>query len=167
MVLFFVALATAISLGELQALSRCFSFVRDSACLSFVHPFVAKCESLLVPSLVPSWLYLCLSLQLVSTYVLRFAQFVPSAFSWTGRLPYSVAPAVFCLSALPFAGFFCGRGFVPPPGGVHAASAARLEVSPVCTHEFCGVSSSVAFLSNGRLLCSFSLCFLCFMRVPA
>ena len=46
MVLFFVALATAIPMGELQALSRCFSFVRGSTCLSFVHTFVAKCESL-------------------------------------------------------------------------------------------------------------------------
>ena len=36
----------------------------------------------------------------------------------------------FCLSALPVSGSFCGRGFVPPPVGVHAAGAARLEVSP-------------------------------------
>ena len=49
MVLFFVALATAIPIGELQALSRCFSFVRVDTCLSFVHTFVTKCESLLVP----------------------------------------------------------------------------------------------------------------------
>ena len=95
MVLFVVALATVIPIVELQALSRCFSFVRGSACLSFVHTFVAKCESLLVPSLAPSWLYLCPALRLVSMYVLCFAQFVPSAFSWTGRLLYSVAPAVF------------------------------------------------------------------------
>ena len=95
MVLFFVALASAIPIGELQALSLCFSFVRGDSCLSFVFTFVAKCESLLVPSLAPSWLYLCPTLQLVSTYVLCFAQFVPSAFSWTGRLPCSVAPAVF------------------------------------------------------------------------
>ena len=65
----------------------------------------------------------------------------------------------FCLSALPVSGSFCGRGFVPPPGGVHAAGAARFEVRPVHTHEFSGVSSSVAFLGDGRL---FSLCFLCF-----
>ena len=95
MVLFFVALATAIPIGELQVLSRSFSFVRGDACLSFVFTFVAKCESFLVPSLAPSWLYLCPTLRLVSTYVLCFAQFVPSAFSWTGRLPCSVAPAVF------------------------------------------------------------------------
>ena len=81
MVLFFVALAMAILIGELQALSRCFSCVRGDACLSFVFTFVAKCESLLVPSLAPSWLYLCPTLRLVSTYVLCFAQFVPSAFS--------------------------------------------------------------------------------------
>ena len=68
----------------------------------------------------------------------------------------------FCLSALPVLGSFCGRGFVPPPGGVHAAGGARLEVSPVRTHKFSGISSSVAFLSDGRLLCSSSLCFLCF-----
>ena len=92
---FFVALATAIPIGELQALSHCFLFIRGSACLSFVHTFVAKCELLLVPSLDPSWLYLCPALRVVSTYVLCFAQFVPSAFSWTGRLPCSVAPAVF------------------------------------------------------------------------
>ena len=95
MVLFFVALATAIPIGGLQAFSRCFSFVRVSACLSFVLIFVAKCESLLVPFLAPSWFYRCPSLRLVSTYVLCFAQFVPSAFSWTGRLPCSIAPAVF------------------------------------------------------------------------
>ena len=95
MVLFFVALATAIPIGELQALSRCFSFVRGDACLSFVLTFVTKCESLLVPSLAPSWFYRCPTLRLFSTYVLCFAQFVPSAFSWTGRLPCSIAPAVF------------------------------------------------------------------------
>ena len=95
MVLFFVALAMAIPIGKLQALSRCFSFVRGDACLSFVFTFVAKCESLLVPYLAPSWLYLCPTLRLVSTSVLCFAQFVPSAFSWTRRLPCSVAPAVF------------------------------------------------------------------------
>ena len=95
MVLFFVALAMAIPIGELQVLSRCFSFVRGDACLSFVSTFVAKCESFLVPSLAPSWLYLCPTLWLVSTYVHCFAQFAPSAFSWTGWLPCSVAPAVF------------------------------------------------------------------------
>ena len=94
-VLFYVALATAIPIGELRVLSRCFSCVRGDACLLFVFTFVAKCESLLVPSLAPSWLYLCPTLRLVSTYVLCFAKFVPSAFSWTGRLPCSVAPAVF------------------------------------------------------------------------
>ena len=65
----------------------------------------------------------------------------------------------FYLSALLISGSFCGRGFVPPPGGVHAA---RLEVSPVRTHEFSGISTSVAFLSNSCLLCLFSFCFLCF-----
>ena len=68
----------------------------------------------------------------------------------------------FRLSALPVSGSFCGCGFVPPPGGVHVAGAARLEFSPVRTHEFSGISTSVAFLSIGRLLCLFSLCFLCF-----
>ena len=41
MVLFFVALVTAIPIGELQVLSCCFSFVRGDACLSFVLTFVA------------------------------------------------------------------------------------------------------------------------------
>ena len=162
MVLFFVALATAIPIGELQALSRCFSFVRGDACLSFVFTFVAKCKSLLVPSLAPSWLYLCLTLRLVSPYVLCFAQLVPSAFSWTGRPSCSVAPAVFLSLRTARLGLFLWRDSVPPPGGVHAAGAARLEVSPVRTHEFSGFSTSVAFLSNGRLLCFFSLCFLFF-----
>ena len=163
MVLFFVALAMAILIGELQpALSRCFSCVRGDACLSFVFTFVAKCESLLVPSLAPSWLYLCPTLRLVSTYVLCFAQFVPSAFPEQDGFR-AVSPLLsFCLSTLPVSGSFCGRGFVPPPGGVHAAGAARLEVSPVRTHKFSGISTSVAFLSDGRLLCFFSLCFLCF-----
>ena len=71
----FVALAPAIPIGELQALSRCFSFVRGDACLSFVLTFVTKCESLLIPSLAPSWFYRCPTLRLVSTYVLCFAQF--------------------------------------------------------------------------------------------
>ena len=65
----------------------------------------------------------------------------------------------FCLSALPISDSFCGCGFVPPPGGVHAASAARLEVRPVRTHKFGGISSSVAFLSDGRLLCSLYVSF--------
>ena len=130
--------------------------------VSFVFTFVAKCESLLVPSLAPSWLYLCPTLRLVSTYVLCFAQFVPSAFSWTGRLPCSVALAVFLSLRAARLGSFCGCGFVPPPGGVPSAGAARLEVSPIRTHEFSGISTSVAFLSDGHLLCFFSLCFLCF-----
>ena len=95
MVLFFVALVTAFPIDELQVLFRCFSFVCGDACLSFVLTFVAMCESLLVPSLAPSWLYLCPILRLVSTYVLCSAQFVPAAFSWTGWLPCSIAPAVF------------------------------------------------------------------------
>ena len=41
-VLFFVALVTAIPIGELQALCRCFSCVRGDVCLSFVFTFVAK-----------------------------------------------------------------------------------------------------------------------------
>ena len=75
----------------------------------------------------------------------------------------------FCLSSLPVSGSFCCRGFVPPPGGVHAAGAARLEVSPVRTHGFSDISTSVAFLSDGHFLCLFSLCFLYFfvLRVPA
>ena len=78
-------------------------------------------------------------------------------------------PCRFFVSALPVLGSFCGCGFVPPPGGVRAAGAARLEVCPVRTHVFSGISTSVAFLSDGRLLCFFSLCslFLGFMRVPA
>ena len=68
----------------------------------------------------------------------------------------------FSLSALPVSGSLCGRGFVPPLGGVHAAGAAGLEVSPVRTHGFSDISTSVAFLSDGHLLCFFSLCFLCF-----
>ena len=103
--------------------------------------------------------------------------------SWSRRMPFALSSSCpphfpgqdgfhavlplpsFCLSALPVSGSFGGRGFTPPPGGVHAAGAARLEVSPVRTREFSGISS-VAFLSVGRLLCLFSL-FLCFMCVPA
>ena len=55
------------------------SFGDIRSCLwPFVLPFVAKCESLLVPSLAPSWFYRCPSLRLVSTYILCFALFVPS-----------------------------------------------------------------------------------------
>ena len=170
MVLFFVALATAIPIGVLQALSRCFSFVRVDACLSFVHTFVTKCESLLVPSLVPSWLYRCPTLRLVSTYILCFALFVPSAFSGTGRLPCSIAKPSFCLSALPVSGSFCDRGFVPPPGGFHAAGAARLTVIPVRTHGFRGLIHLCSFPQGWSfivfILYMFPL-FICFMRVPA
>ena len=162
MVLFFVALASAIPIGELQALSCCFSFVRGDACLSFVHTFVAKCELLLVPSLAPSWLYRCPTLRLVSTYILCFASSCPPHFPGQDSFRAVSPLPSFCLSALPVLGSFCGRGFVPPPGGVHAASAARLEVSPVRTHGLRGFSTSVAFLSDGRFLCLFSLCFLCF-----
>ena len=65
----------------------------------------------------------------------------------------------FCLSALPVSGSFCDGGFVPPPGGVHAAGVARLTVSPVRSHGFRGLSTSVAFLRVGRLLRLFYLCF--------
>ena len=159
MVLFFVALATAIPLGELQVLSRCFSFVRGSACLSFVHTFVAKCESLLVPSLAPSLLYLCPTLRLVLTYVLCFAQFVPSAFSWKGRLPCSIALAVFLSLHAARLGLFLWPRFCSSSGGCSCGRWCQVEVSPVRTHEFSGISTSVAFLSDGLLLCLFSLCF--------
>ena len=170
MVLFFVALATAFPIDELQALSRYFSFVRGEACLSFVLTFVAMCESLLVPSLAPSWLYRRPTLRLVSTYICPLLCPVCALCIFLDRTAsMHYCPCCLFVSALPVSGSFCGRGFVPPPGGVHAASAARLEVSPVRTHEFSGISSSVAFLSDGRLLCLFSMfpLFLCFVRVPA
>ena len=168
MVLFFVALAMAFPIDELQALSRCYSFVRGDACLSFVLPFVAMCELLLVPSFAPSGLYRCPTLRLVSTYVLCFAQFVPFAFSWTGRLPCSIAPTVFLSLRAARLRLFLWPQFRSSSGCVHAAGAARPGVSPVRTHEFSGISSSVAFFSDGCLLCLFSLfpLFLCFMCVP-
>ena len=43
-VLFLVSLATAKWVGELQAVSRTVSFVRSSACLSYVPEFVTKTE---------------------------------------------------------------------------------------------------------------------------
>ena len=152
-----MALATAIPVGELQALSRCFSFVRGDACLSFVHTFVTKCESLLVPSLAPSWLYRCPTLRLVSTYILCFALFMPSAFSWTGRLLCSIAPAVFFVSprcpsralSVTTVSFLLRVVFMLPvlPG---------LRLAPFAH------MGSMAFLRDGRLLCLFFLCFLCF-----
>ena len=45
-VLFFLALATAKRVGELQALSSVVTFVHGDACLSYVPQFVAKSESL-------------------------------------------------------------------------------------------------------------------------
>ena len=167
MVLFFVALATAIPIGELQALSRCFSLVRGDACLSFVLPFLPSVShSLLHPSLLLGFIAvrLCgwsrhMSFALPSSCPPHFP-------GQDGFRAVSPLPS-FCLSALPVSGSFCGHSFVPPPGGIHEAGAARLEVSPVRTHEFSGISTSVAFLSDGGLLCLFSLCFLCFMRVPA
>ena len=65
----------------------------------------------------------------------------------------------FCLSALPVSGSFCDRGFVPSLGGVHATGAARLAVRPVRTHGFRGLSTSVAFVRDGRLLFLFSVSF--------
>ena len=156
-----MALATAIPIGELQALSRCFlSSEVTPVCHLSIHllPSVSCSFSILAPS----WLYRCPTLWLVSTYILCFALFMPSAFpGQDGFRAVSPLPS-FCLSALPVSGSFCDRGFVPPPGGVHAAGAARLAVSPVRTHGFRGLSTSVAFLRDGRLLCFFSLCFLCF-----
>ena len=140
MVLFFVALAAAVPLGELRALSRCFSFVRVDACLSFVHTFVAKCESLLVPSLLG---YLAVRLCGWSRR-LSFAVPCSCPLHFPGQDGFrAVSPLPsFCLSVLLVSGFFCDRGFVPPPGGVPAASAARLAVSPVRTHGFRGLSTS-------------------------
>ena len=48
-VLFLLALATAKSVGELQALSRLVSFVHADACVSYVPKFVAQTESLSNP----------------------------------------------------------------------------------------------------------------------
>ena len=169
MVFFFVAVATAIPIGELQALSRCFSFVRGDACLSFVFTLLPSVSrSLFRPSLLLG----CISVRLYG-WSQRMSFALPG--SCPPHFPgqdcfHAVSPLPsFCLSALPFSGSFCGRGFVPPPGGVHAAGAARLEVNPVCTHELCGISTSVAFLSDGRLLCLFSFfpLFFCFMHAPA
>ena len=79
---------------------------------------------------------------------------------WTASVQYR--PCRLFVSALPVSGSFCDRGFVSFPGGVHAAGAARLTVSPIRTHGFRGLSTSVAFLRDGCLLCLFYLCFLCF-----
>ena len=151
-----MALATAIPIDEIQALSHCFSFVRGDTFLSFVLTFVAKCESLLVHPLL-----------LIGFIAVRLC-------GWSRRmsfaLPGSCPPhfpgqdgfrAVlplpsFSLSALPVSGSFCGRDFVPPPGGVHAAGAARLEVRPVRTQEFSGISTSVAYLAM-VVCCVYSL----------
>ena len=162
MVLFFVAFATAIPIGELQALSRCFrsSEVPPVYRLS-IHLLPSVSRSLFHPSLLLG----CISVRLCG-WSRRMSFALPSSCpphfpGQDGFRAVSPLPS-FCLSALPVSGSFCGCGFVPPPGGVHAAGAARLEVSPVRTHEFSGISASVAFLSDGRLLCLFSLCFLCF-----
>ena len=164
MVLFFVTLATAIPIGELQALSRCFSFVLGDACLTFVHTFVTKCESLLLGCIA---VRLCCGSRRIS-FALPCS--CPPHFPGQDSF-HAVSPLPsFCLSVLPVSGSFCDRGFVPPPGGVHAAGAARLAVSSVHTHGFRSLSTSVAFLSGGRLLCLFSFMFplfLYFMRVPA
>ena len=53
--LFLLALVTAKRVGELQALSSVVTFVAGDACLSSIPQFVAKSESLTVPSLAPSW----------------------------------------------------------------------------------------------------------------
>ena len=113
----------------------------------------------------PSLLLGCISVRLCG-WSRRMSFALPSScplhfLGQDGFHAVSLLPS-FCLSALPVSGSFCGRGFVPPPGGVHAAGAARREVSPVRTHKFSGISTSVAFLSDGRLLCFFSSCFLCF-----
>ena len=169
MVLFFVALATAIPIGKLQELSRFFSLVRGDACLSFVHTFVTKCESLLVPSLALSC---CIAVQLCGwsqRMSLALPCSCPPLFPGQGSFRVVSPLPSFCLYELPVSGTFCDCGFVRPPGGVHAAGAARLAVSPIHTLGFRGLSTSVAFLRDGRLLCLFSLfpLFLCFMRVPA
>ena len=155
MVLFFVAFVTAFPIDELQALSRCFSFVAVTpVCHLSLHLLPGVSCSLFHPSLLLGYIAvrLCgwsrrMSFALPSSCPPHF----PGQDSFRAVLPL---PS-FCLSALPISGSFCGRGFVPPPGGVHAAGAARLEVSLPQRWSF------IVFI-----LFMFTL-FLCFMRVSA
>ena len=148
-VLFLLALATAKRVGELQALSRIVSFVRDDACLSYVPEFVAKSESL-TRSIPRSFLVRLLSdfaagldddlllcpVRALCIYLDRTLSLAPS------RCRLFISPS-FPTRALSknLVSFFLREV-------IHGAEAARPEVGTVRAHDVRGVSTSVAFHRN-------------------
>ena len=148
-VLFLLTLATAKRVGEIQALSRLVSFVRDDACVSYVPEFVAKTESLsnpiprsfLVKSLsdfaagLHEELLLC-PVRALRIYLDRMTSFSPLSrcLFLSPRLPTRV------LSKNAVSFFLHGV--------IHEAAAGSPEVGPVCAHSIRGVSTSAAFHRN-------------------
>ena len=152
-VLFFVALATAKRVGELQPVSRMVSFVGSDACLSYVPEFVAKPESFSNPLpcsfLVKSLsdfaagleydLLLCL-VRTLRVYLCRTDSFSPLPC----RLFVSPCLPSHSLSKNAIA-FFLKEV-------IHDAGASRPEVGSVRAHSIRGVSTSAASIGIGRFL---------------
>ena len=148
-VLFLLALATAKRVGELQALSRIFSFIGGDACLSYVPEFVAKSESLsrsiprsfLVKSLSDFAAGLDDDLLLCPVRALRIY------LDWT----LSLAPSwrrLFVSPSCPTHAMSKNAVSFFLREVIHGAEASRPEVGTVRTHDIRGVSTSVAFHRN-------------------
>ena len=147
--LFFLALATAKRVGELQALSSIVTFVAGDACFSYIPQFVAKSESLtrsiprsfLVTSLadfaagLDTDLLLC-PVRVLRLYLLRARSLSP------GRHRLFVSPRRPTRPLSKNAVSFFLREVIS------AAGAARPQVGSLRTHEVRSVSSSVTFHRN-------------------
>ena len=143
--LFLLALATAMRVGELQALSSIVTFVGGDACLSYIPQFVAKSESLTrsIPrSLVKSLadfaaglnidLLLC-PVRALRLYLLRARYLSPC------RHRLFVSPRRHSRTMSKNAVSFFLREVIS------AAEAARPHVGSLRAHELRSVSTSVAF----------------------
>ena len=146
--LFFLALATAKRVGELQALSSIVTFVGGAACLSYVLQFVAK-SKLLIRSIPCSFLVKSLSdfaaglddLLLCPVWALRIYLDRTNPLA---PLHHSLFVSPCCPSralSKNAVSFFL-RDVIT------AAGASRPEVGNVRAHDICGVSTSVAFHRN-------------------
>ena len=147
--LFFLALATAKRVGELQALSSIVTFVGGDACLSYISQFVAKSESLtrsiprsfLVKSLADFAAGLDIDLLLCPVRALRLYLHMTRSLSPL-RHRLFVSPRRPSRAMSKNAVSFFLREVI------HAAGAARPEVGSLRAHEVRSVSTSVAFHRN-------------------
>ena len=146
--LFLLALATAKSVGELQALSSVVTFVGEDACLSYIPQFVAKSESL-TRSIPRSFLVKSLAdfaagldtdllcpVRALRLYLLRARSLSP------GRHRLFVSPRCPSRTMSKNAVSFFLREVIS------AAGAARPQVGSLRAHEVRSVSTSVMFHRN-------------------